>query len=148
MASGRCWRFGKRCSQGRYSEYERKTGLRGVRSRDDATKGGRCSPNVQEYCLLSWSLCFLTAEYAEGAEKIFRHIFSRFSAMSVVYNYSFAVSSVFSMSFIRSFSLTLKCRSVLSATIFCITLAQAAPLQVLSFSSTLTNCTPQYRAAR
>ena len=57
--------------------------------------------------------------------------------------YSFAVSSVFSMSFIRSFSLTLKCRSVLSATIFCITLAQAAPLQVLSFSSMLTNCTPQ-----
>ena len=62
--------------------------------------------------------------------------------------YSFAVSSVFSLSFIRSFSLTLKCRSVLSATIFCITLAQAAPLQVLSFSRMLTNWTPQYRAAR
>ena len=60
--------------------------------------------------------------------------------------YSFAVSSVFSFFFISSSSFTLKCLSVLSATIFCSTFAHVAPLHVLSFSSMLTNCTRQYMA--
>lgn len=83
-------------------------------------------------------------------KRIFKHRISVYSVFSVgSQNYSFAVSSeasFSSLSFISSFSFTLKCRSVLSATIFCSTLAQAAPLHVLSFSSMLTNCTSQYMA--